>query len=84
MSIFAAGTKTRNTMATTTVTREGKVRNIFLMLDKIPTRYLGDIERKIQLYLAALEAKRMDATVKKNNITMADIVAEVKKARNGD
>lgn len=71
-------------MATMTATREGRVRNIFLMIDKIPTRNLAEIERKLNLYLAALEAKRMDATVKKNNITMAEIVAEVKKARHGN
>ena len=31
-----------------------------------------------------LEARRLDATVKPNDLTMKDIVAEVKKVRHGN
>ena len=71
-------------MATMTETRAGRVKKIYLMIEKIPTRNLEYIEKKINLYLLALEAKRMDSTVKKNNITMEEIVAEVKKVRHGN
>ena len=66
-----------------TVTRARRVNCINQIIDSIPTRNLGEIERMLKLYLNALEAKRMDATVKPNNITMEEIVAEVKKVRHG-
>ena len=71
-------------MATMTVTRAGRMTSINRILNSIPTRNLGEIERRLNLYLNALEAKRMDATVKPNNITLDDVVAEVKKMRRGN
>ena len=67
-----------------TVTRAGRMTSINRILNSIPTRNLGEIERRLNLYLNALEAKRMDATVKPNNITLDDVVAEVKKMRRGN
>lgn len=67
-----------------TATRAERVKNINEMISQVPTRNLAEIEKKINLYLAMLQAKRMDATVKKNNITLEEIVDEVKKVRHGN
>ena len=44
---------------------------------------LGNMREAIELVIESIieKAKRMDATVMKNNITMEEIVAEVKKVR---
>ena len=68
-------------MSTMTATRAGRVNSIYRIIESIPTRNLAEIERRLRIYLTAIEAKRMDATVKPNNITMDEIVAEVKKVR---
>ena len=71
-------------METMTPTRRGKIQSINEVIGKIPTRDLGDLERKIKMFLLMLEARRLDATVKPNDLTMKDIVAEVKKVRHGN
>ena len=71
-------------MATMTATRKGRIDSINEMIAKIPTRDLGELERRIKMYFLKLEARRLDATVKPNNLTMKDVVAEVKKMRHGD
>lgn len=71
-------------MATMTATREGRIKSINELIAQIPTRDLGELERRIRMYFLMLEARRLDATVKPNNLTMKDVVAEVKKMRCGD
>ncbi len=44
----------------------------------------SDEARKMRLLKNAEEAKRMDATVIPNNITMEEIIAEIKKIRHGE
>ena len=67
-----------------TVTRARRVNCINQIIDSIPTRNLGEIERMLKHYLLLLEAKRLDASVKPNNLTMEEIVAECKKVRHGE
>lgn len=71
-------------MSTMTDTRKGRIQSINEIIDKIPTRDLGDLERKIKMFLIMPEARRLDATVQPNNLTMKDIVAEVKQVRHGN
>ena len=67
-----------------TPARNRRVNSINQIIDSIPTRNLGEIERMLKQYLIALEAKRLDASVKPNNITMEEIVEEIKKMRRGE
>lgn len=74
----------QNIMATMTATRKGRIDSINEIIAQIPTRNLSELERRIRMYFLMLEARRLDASVKPNNLTMEDIVAEVKKMRRGD
>lgn len=71
-------------MPTMTATRKGRINSINEIIAQIPTKDLSELERRVRMYFLMLEARRLDATVKPSNLTMKDIVAEVKKMRHGD
>lgn len=59
------------------------INSINEMIDRVPAKDLPELERQINLFLLMLEARRLKKTVKKNNLTMKEIVAEVKAVRHG-
>lgn len=59
------------------------INSINEMIDQVPAKDLPELERQINLFLLMLEARRLKKTVKKNNLTMKEIVAEVKAVRHG-
>ncbi len=75
-------TNTGNIMATT-ITRSERVRNINEMISQVSTKDLPELERQINLFLIMLEARRLKKSVKKNTLTMKEIVEEVKAVRHG-
>ena len=83
MSNFAATIKKRPIMATANTTRNSMINSINEMIDRVPAKDLPELERQINLFLLMLEARRLKKTVKKNNLTMKEIVAEVKAVRHG-
>lgn len=70
-------------MATANTTRNSMINSINEMIDQVPAKDLPELERQINLFLLMLEARRLKKTVKKNNLTMKEIVAEVKAVRHG-
>lgn len=70
-------------MATANTTRNSMINSINEMIDRVPAKDLPELERQINLFLLMLEARRLKKTVKKNNLTMKEIVAEVKAVRHG-
>lgn len=83
MTNFAAAIKKRPIMATANTTRNSMINSINEMIDQVPAKDLPELERQINLFLLMLEARRLKKTVKKNNLTMKEIVAEVKAVRHG-
>ena len=59
------------------------INSINEMIDQVPAKDLPELERQINLFLLMLEARRLKKTLKKNNLTMKEIVAEVKAVRHG-
>lgn len=59
------------------------INSINEMIDRVPAKDLPELERQINLFLLMLDARRLKKTVKKNNLTMKEIVAEVKAVRHG-
>lgn len=76
-------TDTGTIMATTTITRAERVKIINEMINQVSTKDLPELEKQINLFLLMLEARHLKKSVKKNNLTMKEIVEEVKAVRHG-
>ena len=81
MSIFA-GEKRRN-MESTTINTDSIIQRITFLVTQLAANQQQELEKQLRLMLLREEAKRLDNSVEKNNITMREIVEEVKKVRNG-
>jgi hypothetical protein len=81
MTIFA-GEKRRN-MESTTINTDGIIQRITFLVTQLAANQQQELEKQLRLMLLWEEAKRLDNSVEKNNITMREIVEEVKKVRNG-
>ena len=81
MTIFA-GEKRRN-MESTTINTDSIIQRITFMVTQLAANQQQELEKQLRLMLLWEEAKRLDNSVEKNNITMREIVEEVKKVRNG-
>ena len=81
MIIFAGG-KTKK-MESTTINTDSIIQRITFLVTQLATNQQQELEKQLRLMLLWDEAKRLDNSVEKNNITMREIVEEVKKVRNG-
>ena len=80
--IIFAGEKRRN-MESTTINTDSIIQRITFMVTQLAANQQQELEKQLRLMLLWEEAKRLDNSVEKNNITMREIVEEVKKVRNG-
>lgn len=76
--------KTRiENMESTTLNTESLIQRITFLVTQLATNQQQELEKQLKLMLLWEEARRLDNSVEKNNITMKEIVEEVKKVRNG-
>jgi hypothetical protein len=80
--IIFAGEKRRN-MESTTINTDSIIQRITILVTQLATNQQQELEKQLKLMLLWEEARRLDGSVEKNNITMKEIVEEVKKVRNG-
>lgn len=80
--IIFAGEKRRN-MESTTINTDSIIQRITFLVTQLAANQQQELEKQLRLMLLWEEAKRLDNSVEKNNITMREIVEEVKKVRNG-
>ncbi len=59
------------------------IQRITFLVAQLATNQQQELEKQLRLMLLWEEAKRLNNSVEKNNITMREIVEEVKKVRNG-
>ena len=76
--------KTRiENMESTTLNTDSLIQRITFLVTQLATNQQQELEKQLKLMLLWQEAQRLDNSVEKNNITMKEIVEEVKKVRNG-
>ena len=66
-----------------TTTRTGKIDRITTYVKRLPSEQLDELERQLERLFLLMEAESLKKSVRKNNITMKEIVDEVKKVRHG-
>lgn len=70
-------------MESTTLNTDSIIQRITFLVTQLAANQQQELEKQLRLMLLREEAKRLDNSVGKNNITMREIVEEVKKVRNG-
>lgn len=70
-------------MATVTIDTNSTIERITLLVARLATKQQQELERQLKLMLLWEEARGLDNSVKDNNITMKEIVEEVKRVRHG-
>lgn len=70
-------------MESTTLNTDSIIQRITFLVAQLATNQQQELEKQLKLMLLWEEAQRLDNSVEKNNITMREIVEEVKKVRNG-
>ncbi len=70
-------------MESTTINTDSIIQRITFLVTQLAANQQQELEKQLRLMLLREEAKRLDNSVEKNNITMREIVEEVKKVRNG-
>ena len=70
-------------MENTTINTDSIIQRITFLVTQLAANQQQELEKQLRLMLLWEEAKRLDNSVEKNNITMREIVEEVKKVRNG-
>ena len=80
--IIFAGEKTKK-MESTTLNTDSIIQRITFLVTQLAANQQQELEKQLRLMLLWDEAKRLDNSVEKNNITIREIVEEVKKVRNG-
>ena len=86
MCIFAAPKK-ENIMANvsnTSASTIDRLQRINLMISSLEEKQQVELERQLRILLLLNQAQEIDGSVKENNISMREIVEEVRKARNGN
>ena len=68
-------------MATVTATAANRLNNILMMVKKMPASQQIELETLLARMLLLEKAKKLDKSVKKNSLTMKEIVEEVRKVR---
>ena len=70
-------------MESTTINTDSIIQRITFLVTQLAANQQQELEKQLRLMLLREEAKQLDNSVEKNNITMREIVEEVKKVRNG-
>jgi hypothetical protein len=70
-------------MENATLNTDSIIQRITFLVTQLATNQQQELEKQLKLMLLWEEARRLDNSVEKNNITMKEIVDEVKKVRNG-
>ncbi|MBQ6770812.1 MAG: hypothetical protein IJP44_07550 [Bacteroidales bacterium] len=70
-------------MESATLNTDSIIQRITILVAQLATNQQQELEKQLRMMLLWEEAKRLDNSVEKNNITMREIVEEVKKVRNG-
>ena len=68
-------------MESATLSTDSIIQRITLLVTQLATNQQQELEKQLKLMLLWEEAHRLDNSVEKNNITMKEIVDEVKKVR---
>ena len=68
-------------MESTTLNTDSLIQRITFLVTQLATNQQQELEKQLKLMLLWQEAQRLDNSVEKNNITMREIVEEVKKVR---
>ena len=70
-------------MESATLNKDSIIQRITFLVTQLASNRQQELEKQLKLMLLRQEAQRLDNSVEKNNITMREIVEEVKKVRNG-
>ena len=70
-------------MESATLNTDSIIQRITFLVTQLATNQQQELEKQLRLMLLWDEAKRLDNSVEKNNITIRELVEEVKKVRNG-
>lgn len=70
-------------MESATLNKDSIIQRITFLVTQLATNQQRELEKQLKLMLLWQEAQRLDNSVERNNITMKEIVEEVKKVRNG-
>ena len=68
-------------MATVTATAANRLNNILMMVKKMTASQQIELETLLARMLLLEKAKKLDKSVKKNSLTMKEIVEELRKVR---
>ena len=68
-------------MESATLNTDSIIQRITFLVTQLATNQQQELEKQLKLMLLWEEARRLDNSVEKNNITMKEIVEEVKKVR---
>ena len=82
LCIFAVRKNGRK-MSTALLDTNSTIERITFLVAKLAAKQRQELEKQLELMLLWEEARRLDNSIKENNITMRDIVEEVKRARHG-
>ena len=70
-------------MESATLSTDSIIQRITFLVAQLATNQQQELKKQLKLMLLWEEAQRLDNSVERNNITMREIVEEVKKVRNG-
>lgn len=70
-------------MESTTLNTDSIIQRITFLVTQLAANQQQELEKQLKLMLLWEEARGLDNSVKDNNITMKEIVEEVKRVRHG-
>ena len=68
----------------TATSNNDRLQRINLMVSSLEEEQQVELERQLRILLLLNQAQEIDGSVKKNDISMAEIVEEVRRARHGN
>ena len=68
----------------TATSNDDRLQRINLMVSSLEEEQQVELEKQLRILLLLNQAQEIDSSVKKNNISMSEIVEEVRKARHGN
>ena len=71
----------RGIMPTMTPTAVSRIDRIVMLISSMPARQQRELEIQLKRMLLLMKAEKLKKSVKKNNITIKEIVEEVNKVR---
>ena len=68
----------------TATSNDDRLQRINLMVSSLEEEQQVELEKQLRILLLLNQAQEIDSSVKKNDISMREIVEEVRKARHGN